>query len=197
MSGRITTTIRHSASQFVASPVKLAKTLSSFPLRCAANRAKHNKKSQVQRGQGAQTDDRINNLLHKFPFSLPYGGYVDRTTGGWNDRSTSGAFWSEGANSGSGARDLYFSGVNVWPGNNYYKTAGFPVRCVAKSPKQANKTKGNLKIVFYRKTNLIYSTLSPLPSHPHIAGADRALSETLSSFSYLPPPLPSPCQHSV
>ena len=81
--------------------------------------------------QGAQTDDRINNLLHKFPFSLPYGGNVYRTPGGWADRSTYGGFWSEGAYSGSSVRGLSFVGASVSPENYYYKTLGFPVRCVA------------------------------------------------------------------
>ena len=81
--------------------------------------------------QGAQTDDRINNLLHKFPFSLPYGGYVFRTTGGWDYRSTRGYFWSEGASSGSSARYLGFNGAAVYPEYDVYKTYGLPVRCVA------------------------------------------------------------------
>ena len=82
--------------------------------------------------QGTQTDNRINNLLHQFPFSLPYGGNVGRTTGGWRDRSTYGYFWSEGANSGSGARGLNFGDAYVYPEYNYYKTSGFPIRCVNK-----------------------------------------------------------------
>ena len=82
--------------------------------------------------QGAQTDNRINNLLHQFPFSLPYGGNVYRITGDWNYRSTRGYFWSEGANSGSGAQYLDFDGAYVSPEVSNYKTYGFPVRCVAK-----------------------------------------------------------------
>ena len=81
--------------------------------------------------QGPQTDNRINNLLHQFPFSLPYGGNVARTSGGWSSRSTGGYFWSEGANSGSFARRLAFYGAGVGPESNDYKTYGFPVRCVA------------------------------------------------------------------
>ena len=45
-SGRRTATIRLTASQFVASPVKLAKTLPSFPVRCVASQVKHNKKTK-------------------------------------------------------------------------------------------------------------------------------------------------------
>ena len=78
----------------------------------------------------AQTDNRINNLLHKFPFSLPYGGDVYRATGRWDGRSTGGNFWSTGAVSGSSARYLNFGGVSVLPGDSYYKTYGFTVRCV-------------------------------------------------------------------
>ena len=100
-SGRRTTPIRRTASQFVAKP------------------------------KGTK-DDRINNLLHKFPFSLPYGGFIVRTAGGWVNRGTSGLFWSEGAYSATNARLLSFDGVDVWPENNTYKANGFPVRCVTK-----------------------------------------------------------------
>ena len=77
-------------------------------------------------------DDRINNLLHKFPFSLPYGGYIVRVPGGWNNRGAYGVFWSEGADSDAVAHDLGFYDVYVWPEDGSYKTSGFPVRCVAK-----------------------------------------------------------------
>ena len=105
-----TTAIRRAVFRFVASPAKLFL---------------------------AQTDNRINNLLHQFPFSLPYGGSVYRTTGGWDARSAYGAFWSEGAASGSNARYLSFYGAYVWPENGSYKTNGFPVRCIAS---QINRT---------------------------------------------------------
>ena len=104
-------TIRRTVLRFVASPAKLFL---------------------------AQTDNRINNLLHQFPFSLPYGGGVSRPTGGWYGRSTNGYFWSEGAYSGSNARYLAFGGAYVNPEDDHYKTTGFPVRCVAKTPKRIN-----------------------------------------------------------
>ena len=113
-SGRRAASIRRTASQFVASPKDLGST------------------AKKTKPKGTKTDDRINNLLHKFPFSLPYEGYIDRTTGGWGSRGTYGFFWSEGASSDAYARYLSFSGVDVWPENGYYKTYGFPVRCVAK-----------------------------------------------------------------
>ena len=107
---------------------RTAKSLNNFARKTISQRKLVRKDSH---SQGAQTDNRINNLLHKFPFSLPYGGDVHRTTGGWSVRSTGGYFWSEGANSGSYARYLDFGGVYVWPEGDNYKTFGFPVRCVA------------------------------------------------------------------
>ena len=107
---------------------RAAKSLNNFARKTISQRKLVRKDSH---SQGAQTDNRINNLLHKFPFSLPYGGFVTRSTGGWSYRSMYGLFWSEGASSGSYARDLYFDGVNVWPEYNTSKTNGFSLRCVA------------------------------------------------------------------
>ena len=81
--------------------------------------------------QGAQTDNRINNILHKFPFSLPYSGSVARESGANVNQDTHGYFWSAGTNSATTARYLLFYGVSVWPEYNAYKTDGFTVRCVA------------------------------------------------------------------
>ncbi|MBR3264189.1 hypothetical protein IKF94_03105 [Candidatus Saccharibacteria bacterium] len=71
------------------------------------------------------------NLLHLFPFSLPYGGFVTRTTGAFGSRGSYGYFWASGANSGVNARYLVFVGAGVWPEYNNYKTLGFSVRCLA------------------------------------------------------------------
>ena len=76
----------------------------------------------------ATTD--VNNLLHLFPFSLPYGGNVNRTTGAFGSRGSGGNFGSSGAYSGVIARGLDFYGASVWPENHYYKTYGFSVRCL-------------------------------------------------------------------
>ncbi|MBR3264302.1 hypothetical protein IKF94_03715 [Candidatus Saccharibacteria bacterium] len=73
----------------------------------------------------------VNNLLHLFPFSLPYGGHVYPTTGAFYNRGSSGYFWSSGANSGVNARYLLFYGALVWPESYYYKTNGFSVRFAA------------------------------------------------------------------
>ena len=56
---------------------------------------------------------------------------MDRATGAFGRRGSNGYFWSSGANSGVYARYLDFSGAYVWPENNYYKTYGFSVRCLA------------------------------------------------------------------
>ena len=71
-----------------------------------------------------------NNTLHGFPLSLPYSGYVDRTSGTTVNRGTGGLFWSAGANSATKSRHLNFAGSYVFPGANYYKTNGFSVRCI-------------------------------------------------------------------
>ncbi|MBR3264192.1 hypothetical protein IKF94_03120 [Candidatus Saccharibacteria bacterium] len=88
-----------------------------------------------------------NNLLHLFPFSLPYGGYVYRATGTFVRRSSGGYFWASGAYSGVFARSLSFTGADVWPENGSYKTSGFSVRCLA-------------KIVFLKKTQFVALNLS-------------------------------------
>ena len=75
---------------------------------------------------------RPNNLLHLFPFSLPYGGFVYRTAGVFGGRGSNGLFWTSGAYSGVFARSLNFSGASVWPERSDYKTNGFSVRCLAK-----------------------------------------------------------------
>ena len=103
----------------------------NFPIRYVTRRPTKQTEQDENHSQGSQTDNRINNLLHQFPFSLPYGGNVYRTTGGWRGRSTDGFFWSEGADSGSYARYLGFYGANVYPESSFYKTPGLTVRCVA------------------------------------------------------------------
>ncbi|MBR3263784.1 hypothetical protein IKF94_00915 [Candidatus Saccharibacteria bacterium] len=83
------------------------------------------------------TDDELekntnsNNLLHLFPFSLPYGGRVYRTTGAFANRGSYGNFWTSGADSGVNARALYFYDASVWSEGSPYKTYGFSVRCLA------------------------------------------------------------------
>ena len=54
-----------------------------------------------------------------------------RTSGAFNSRGSGGGFWLSGADSGVLARNLDFSGANVWPENSTYKTNGFSVRCLA------------------------------------------------------------------
>ena len=77
----------------------------------------------------ATTD--VNNLLHLFPFSLPYGGYVRRTSGAFGSRGSYGHFSIPGAYSGVSARNLAFGGASVKPEDSRYRTDGFSVRCLA------------------------------------------------------------------
>ncbi|MBR3263849.1 hypothetical protein IKF94_01270 [Candidatus Saccharibacteria bacterium] len=57
---------------------------------------------------------------------------MGRTTGAFFNRGSYGYFWTSGAYSGVAARFLNFSGAYVWPeSNDYYKTVGFSVRCLA------------------------------------------------------------------
>ena len=81
-------------------------------------------------GSGDQGSTRVNDILHQFPFSLPYSGYVDSFAGDTANQGTNGRWWSQGANSGTNARGLYISGNYTSPEGNYYKTHGFSVRCV-------------------------------------------------------------------
>ena len=188
-STRRSTAIRRAVFRFVASPAKitiregqttlLTKVIRNF--RNFRNFQNHQDYQKSQHSQGPQTDNRINNLLHQFPFSLPYGGYINRTTGDWYNRGTNGVFWSEGANSATNARYLYFGGVGVWPEDNHYKTNGFPVRCVASQV----STKTNSNCYFKIKAISIPKALKPttasttfstsFPSRYRMEGASLAL----------------------
>ncbi|MBQ9403062.1 hypothetical protein IJU22_00610 [Candidatus Saccharibacteria bacterium] len=78
-------------------------------------------------GQGST---RANDILHKFPFSLPYSGDVGRTDGKVYSQGTGGYFWSAGSDSATSARYLSYDGNYTNPEYSYYKTYGFSVRCV-------------------------------------------------------------------
>ena len=80
---------------------------------------------------GDQGSTRVNDILHKFPFSLPYSGDVRRTDGKVYYQGTNGYFWSAGSDSATNARYLYYLGNYTNPENSNYKTSGLSVRCVA------------------------------------------------------------------
>ncbi len=75
-----------------------------------------------------QGSTRVNDILHQFPFSLPYSGAVYRDSGATVTQGTDGNWWSQGANSGTNARYLNIAGNYTNPENNYYKTYGLSVR---------------------------------------------------------------------
>ena len=75
-----------------------------------------------------QGSNRANDILHKFPFSLPYTGYVDRGDGKVYNQGTIGYFWSAGSDSATLARPLYYLGNYTLPEDSNYKTHGFSVR---------------------------------------------------------------------
>ena len=77
-----------------------------------------------------QGSTRVNDILHKFPFSLPYSGYVNRVDGKVDNQGTNGYFWSAGSDSSTYARYLNYRGNYTYPEGSYYKTDGFSVRCV-------------------------------------------------------------------
>ena len=75
-----------------------------------------------------QGSTRVNDILHKFPFSLPYSGYVNRVDGKVDNQGTNGYFWSAGSDSSTYARYLYVNGNDTDPVHDYYKTNGLSVR---------------------------------------------------------------------
>ena len=74
-----------------------------------------------------QGSTRVNDILHQFPFSLPYSGTVYRVSGTTVTQGTNGYWWSQGANSNTNARYLDIRGNYTHPENNYYNTNGFSV----------------------------------------------------------------------
>ncbi|MBQ9403057.1 hypothetical protein IJU22_00585 [Candidatus Saccharibacteria bacterium] len=79
---------------------------------------------------GDQGSTRVNDILHQFPFSLTYSGYVVKESGATVDQGTNGNWWSHGANSTTHARYLILNGNYTSPENSVYKTYGLSVRCV-------------------------------------------------------------------
>ena len=59
---------------------------------------------------GDQGSTRVNDILHKFPFSLPYTGDVDRESGVTVYQGTGGHWWSVGSTSSTYARYLRIYG---------------------------------------------------------------------------------------
>ena len=77
---------------------------------------------------GDQGSTRVNDILHQFPFSLPYSGDVYRADGKVGRQSTRGYFWSAGSDSATNARLLYYNGNYTYPDGSGYKTYGYSVR---------------------------------------------------------------------
>ncbi|MBQ9403059.1 hypothetical protein IJU22_00595 [Candidatus Saccharibacteria bacterium] len=76
---------------------------------------------------GDQGSTRVNDILHQFPFSLPYSGYVGGTDGKVYRQGAYGHFWSAGSDSATDARYLLVRGNYTGPADSYYKTYGFSV----------------------------------------------------------------------
>ena len=83
---------------------------------------------------GDQGSTRANDILHQFPFSLPYPGVVDVYDGKVYNQGTAGYFWSAGSvsvGSDTYARYLRYFDIYTLPEFSSPKTSGCSVRCVA------------------------------------------------------------------
>ncbi|MBO7720168.1 hypothetical protein J6S35_00820, partial [Candidatus Saccharibacteria bacterium] len=83
---------------------------------------------------GNQGSTRANDILHQFPFSLPYSGNVYSSDGKVINQGTAGYFWSAGSvsvGSDTYARYLRYFDIYTLPEFSSPKTSGFSVRCVA------------------------------------------------------------------
>ena len=79
---------------------------------------------------GDQGSTRVNDILHQFPFSLPYSGYVSREAGATVNQGTYGFWWSQGSDSTVQARALGLDNNYTAPENINAKTLGLSVRYV-------------------------------------------------------------------
>ena len=86
---------------------------------------------------GDQGSTRVNDILHRFPFSLPYSGNVGRNPATTDNQGTYGSFWSAASTSAITARYLFTTNRKIipdydQPDNNSanYKTYGLSARCV-------------------------------------------------------------------
>ncbi len=97
-------------------------------------------------GRGDQGSNRANDILHKFPFSLPYSGNVDRVSGATVRQGTNGYWWSAGSDSSTYARDLNILGNYTYLEGSNSKTLGFTVRCVTKRPRLYPRQRCSIQI---------------------------------------------------
>ena len=82
--------------------------------------------------QGDQGDTHVNNILHKFPFTLGYGGFTN-VSGDVGGQGSYNYLWLNYTTSAIYARYFNFYSSRVWPINgDLQKSNGFSVRCVAK-----------------------------------------------------------------
>ncbi|MBO7720249.1 hypothetical protein J6S35_01245 [Candidatus Saccharibacteria bacterium] len=77
-----------------------------------------------------QGSTRVNDILHKFPFSLPYSGVVLSGDGKVHYQGTFGYFWSARSRASTYAQNLHFTDKYTFPEDVNPKTLGFSVRCV-------------------------------------------------------------------
>ena len=82
--------------------------------------------------EGTQADSRISDLLHKFPFSMPYAGGVARASGANTGRGTNGYFWSPRAGSAPFVGRLRFYNSYVDMTQNAKTASGLSIRCLTK-----------------------------------------------------------------
>ena len=85
---------------------------------------------------GDQGSTRANDILHQFPFSLPYTGYVNRPTGKAGPFD-GGNFWTNAAEGAISAYALSYWSTKVYPARSsaspetdLLKTYGFTVRYI-------------------------------------------------------------------
>ena len=71
--------------------------------------------------------------IRRAPLSLPLSGYYDNSTGGAQNISSRGYFWTNKSISNEEARSNIFYSGYLRPQNNYWKGRGYAVRCVASS----------------------------------------------------------------
>ncbi|MBO7720204.1 hypothetical protein J6S35_01010 [Candidatus Saccharibacteria bacterium] len=80
---------------------------------------------------GDQGSTRANDILHQFPFSLPYPGVVRPYVGTVYYQGTYGYFWSADSDSATYAWYLSYDSDYTEPERSSYKIGGMSVRCVA------------------------------------------------------------------
>jgi len=68
--------------------------------------------------------------IRRQPFDIFYGGYI--STGSLNGAGARGNYWSSAAYANNYAYDLTFYSASVYPSNNFWRSLGFSIRCLAR-----------------------------------------------------------------